>query len=258
MNGTTACAWDSVIPFNKHIVEKVGRKDKLMYEDEFILYKAKTTHESIHYWQEYFKDNAKDGMWDKLNKLIKPNGVIALFGSEPFSSALRMSNIKNYKYDWVWDKKLPTGHLNAKKQPLRRTENILIFYKKQTTYNPLMEKRDKPRINKSNGREFHGNGNQVYGKFYSVDSVLKARYPTNIVVISNANKSNITHATQKPVALMEYLIKTYTNEGDLVLDFTAGSFSTIVACANTDRIGFGIEKDEKYFNIGLERMRKNV
>jgi len=197
-------------------------------------------------------------MWERLNKLIKPNGAIVLFGSEPFSSALRMSNIKNYKYDWIWDKVHPTNFLNAKKQPLRRNELISIFYKKQPTYNPQMIKRDKPRIIKGNGKTYHGDGKKVYGKFKSIDGVLPEKYPTNIITISNANKTNIQHPTQKPVELMEYLIKTYTNENDTVLDFTMGSGTTGVACVNTNRHFIGIEIEPKYFEIAKNRILKDV
>jgi len=197
-------------------------------------------------------------MWERLNKLIKPNGAIVLFGSEPFSSALRMSNIKNYKYDWIWDKVHPTNFLNAKKQPLRRNELISIFYKKQPTYNPQMIKRDKPLITKGNGKTYHGDGKKVYGKFKRIDHVLPEKYPTNIITISNANKTNIQHPTQKPVELMEYLIKTYTNENDTVLDFTMGSGTTGVACVNTNRHFIGIEIEPKYFEIAKNRILKDV
>lgn len=196
-------------------------------------------------------------MWGRLNKLIKPNGAIVLFGNEPFSSALRMSNIKNYKYDWIWDKNKPTGMLNAKRQPLRRFENVLVFYKKQCTYNPQkiinpngVEKRSLYGYNRDNeGGETTGQIKKGgVSSHYEADKLL----PVNIQVFKKPNKPK--HPTQKPVELMEYLIKTYTNESETVLDFTMGSGSTGVASVNTNRKFIGIELDKKYFNIAKERI----
>ena len=184
-----------------------------------------------------------DLMWGQLNRIIKPNGAIVLFGSEPFSSALRMSNIKNYKYDWTWEKSKPTGHLNAKKQPLRQTEIISVFYKKQCLYLP---QGTKP-INKMVSRTNRGN----YGECSKTTMQTATGYPRNILKFQSIDG---VHQTQKPVALMEYLIKTYTNENETVLDFTMGSGSTGVACLNTKRNFIGIEQDEKYFEIAKERI----
>jgi DNA modification methylase len=198
-----------------------------------------------------------DLMWEQINRIIKLNGAIVLFGSEPFSSALRMSNINNYKYDWVWDKNKPTGMLNAKKQPLRRYENIMVFYKKQCTYNPQKiknpngtEKRSFYAYNRENeGGETTGEIKQGgVSSDYEADKLL----PVNIQVFKKTNKPK--HPTQKPIALMEYLIKTYTNENETVLDFTMGSGSTGVAAKQTNRNFIGIEQDEKYFNIATERI----
>jgi len=192
-------------------------------------------------------------MWQRLNKLIKPNGAIVLFGSEPFSSALRMSNIKNYKYDWVWEKQQGTGHLNAKKQPLRKNELISVFYKKQCLYNPQMIG-DEERTVKRNGKVANAD---TYNKFIEIaESKYKGRYPTNMLK-ENTPKNGL-HPTQKPVALMEYLIKTYTNDGELVLDFTMGSGSTMMGCLNTNRRGIGIEMDDKYFEIAKKRIEDTV
>lgn len=190
-------------------------------------------------------------MWDRLNELIKPNCAICLFGSEPFSSALRMSNIKNYKYDWYWDKVRGVGHLNAKKQPMKNIETISVFNEKGK-YNPQMRHRDKPRKSKNN------NTQQVYGnsKENFEGDILDKKYPIHLIQFSkSSNKDMKYHSTQKPILLMEYLIKTYTNENDLILDFTCGSGSTGVAALNTNRRFVGIEKEEKYFNIAKERMK---
>jgi site-specific DNA-methyltransferase (adenine-specific) len=190
-------------------------------------------------------------MWEQLNRIIKPNGAIVLFGSEPFSSALRMSNIKDYKYDWIWAKEKGTGHLNAKKQPMRDVENILLFYKKQCAYNPQMGK----------GKPFNPNFKkpyqaESYGKYGSKRSENKGtRYPKQLLKINSEGQKTI-HPTQKPIELMEYLIKTYTNENETVLDFTMGSGSTMVACVNTNRNGIGIEMDADYFKIAEQRIKE--
>tara|TARA_R110000772_G_scaffold262860_1_gene382178 strand:- start:215 stop:907 length:693 start_codon:yes stop_codon:yes gene_type:complete len=184
-------------------------------------------------------------MWEQLNRIIKPNGVIVLFGAEPFSSALRISNIKNYKYDWTWQKSKPTGHLNAKKQPLRQTEVISVFYKKQCTYNPQGTKPTNKVVSRTN----RGN----YGECSKTTVQTVTNYPRNII---NFNSIDGVHQTQKPVDLMEYLIKTYTNENETVLDFTMGSGSTGVSCKNTNRNFIGIEQDEKYFDIATKRINE--
>ena len=203
MNGTTACKWDSVIPF--------------------------------------------DEMWLRLNKLIKPNGAIVLFGSEPFSSALRMSNIKNYKYDWVWEKEMGTGFLNANRRPLKNIENVSVF--NSTVYYP--QKTDgKPYVRGLNKKT------ELYGKFEEKGNRVNegTRYPKTTLYYNSVRKG--LHPTQKPVSLMEYLIKTYTNENETVLDFTMGSGSTGVACVNTKRDFIGIELDDGYFNISQNRIKE--
>ena len=196
-------------------------------------------------------------LWQQYNRIIKSNGVIALFGSEPFTSKLICSNINTFKYNWIWQKNKCTGFLNAKKQPLNDNETISIFYKKQCTYNPQMTKAKKKYTrglvirDKEKGIQQSDN----YGEqksFYQVDNGL--RYPKRIQYFNNNDTQNQLHPTQKPVPLCEYLIKTYTNEGDLVLDNCMGSGSTGVACKNLNRNFIGIEKEEKYFKIAQERI----
>ena len=190
-------------------------------------------------------------MWLRLNKLIKPNGAIVLFGSEPFSSTLRISNLKNYKYDIIWDKIKGTGFLNAKKQPMRNHEVISVFYQKQPTYNP---KKTEGHIKKTSFRAKH-HQTDVYGEMkndYQYNST--ERYPKSIQSFSTDTQNSSLHPTQKPIALMEYIIKTYTNEDEIVLDFTMGSGSTGVACKNTNRNFIGIELDKNYFNIAKNRI----
>ena len=209
--GTTACKWDSVIPF--------------------------------------------EPMWEQLNRIIKPNGAICLFGSEPFSSALRMSNIKNFKYDWIWDKvNRYTGYGSCKYCPLKRYEIISVFYKSKPTYNPQMMV----------GKPYKKTGDYS-SKVYGTGKIKKHgenngdRYPFNILQYKGDDKKNgFLHPTQKPIDLLEYLIRTYTNDGETVLDFTMGSGSTGVACVNTNRNFIGIELDEGYFNIAKERIEKSM
>ena len=208
--GTTACKWDSVIPF--------------------------------------------DLMWVQLNRIIKPNGAIVLFGSEPFSSALRMSNIKNYKYDIIWEKPNPSNPLLAKKRFMSFHENISIFYKKQPIYNSQKEKRlekDKRKVVNKHYSKPDILGGGVSIEAISTDSDLK--HPSSVLKF---NRHQGLHPTQKPVALMECLIKTYTLETELILDFTMGSGSTGVACVNTNRNFIGIEMDENYFNIAAKRIEE--
>jgi len=193
-------------------------------------------------------------MWEQLNRIIKPNGAIVLFGSEPFSSALRMSNIKNYKYDWIWEKDKASNILNSNRQVLKIHEIISVFYKKQCIYNPQKIKLDKPYKHKnrsvksdnfgSNGKDYDENGYTYYTH----------SFPKSIQRFSKDNGGKGVHPTQKPILLMEYLIKTYTNENEVVLDFTMGSGSTGVAAKNLNRNFIGIEQDEKYFNIAVKRI----
>ena len=206
--GTTACKWDSVIPF--------------------------------------------DSMWQELERIIKPNGAIVLFGSEPFSSTIRISNLKMYKYDWVWIKNISTNFLHAKRQPLRNTENIHVFYKKCGCYYPIKSTGHIPTQSakgSSNGVLYHGTNvrNYVGGD--------TTRYPKTTIEFDVVDLKNRLHPTQKPVALLEYLIKTYTQENETVLDFTMGSGSTGVAAKNLNRSFIGIELDSNYFEIAESRIR---
>ena len=205
---TTACKWDSVIPF--------------------------------------------EPMWEQLKRIIKPNGAIVLFGSEPFSSALRMSNIKNYKYDWIWDKKKGGNIMLLKQQPYKVHEIISVFNTNKETYYPIMEAQT-PRTGKTYSAG-EANGIKNYGDLRHYDK----KYPKSILEISNANQNGKQHPTQKPVALMEYLIKTYTNENETVLDFTMWSWTTAIACINTNRNYIGFELDKWYYDIAQERIRNHL
>lgn len=193
-------------------------------------------------------------LWEQYNRIIKDNGAIVLFGSEPFSSNLRMSNIKNYKYDWVWDKQIPSGMSYARFQPMRRVENIMVFTKngEKTVYNPQLELRDKP-IKKGGNRYSPSAPIQASKEGKTFKKTYTHKQPTNLLQFDKVRRGSV-HPTQKPVPLLEYLIKTYTNKGELVLDNCMGSGSTGVACKNLGRRFIGMELDEEYFKIAESRI----
>ena len=212
--GTTACKWDTVIPFAP--------------------------------------------LWKEYERIIKLNGAIVLTASQPFTSALVMSNIKLFKYDLIWHKTHPKGHLNAKKMPMRAHESILVFYKKHGTYNPIKTQGHVRKVARTNN--YQKKADSVYGKQKDIERNYDAtdRYPASVLIFNNENQTNRLHPTQKPVALFEYLIRTYTNEGETVLDNCMGSGTTGVACKNLNRKFIGIEKDEKYFEIAKNRIEATV
>jgi len=198
-----------------------------------------------------------DLMWKELKRITKDNGAICLFGSEPFSSALRMSNPKLFKYDWIWNKVRPVGAHVAKYRPMQLTELISVFGASKINYYPRMVIRDKPRrggIEYSRSDIIGGKINHKKNK----DKIYTHKNPTNLIIESNASNKGRVHPTQKPVVLLEYLIKTYTLESETVLDFTMGSGSTGVACKNLNRKFIGIELDDKYFNIAKDRINENI
>jgi site-specific DNA-methyltransferase (adenine-specific) len=216
--GTTSCKWDSVIPF--------------------------------------------EPLWKQYERVIKPNGAIVLTASQPFTSVLVTSNLKLFRYEWIWDKVQPTGALTVKKMPMKQHENILVFYKSQPIYNRQMTDRKKEDLrvnavrNKNNqktnfGYEHTGGMIMKYAKDYDPTKVN----PKSILIYSKQpTRAKNLHPTQKPIALFEYLIKTYTNEGETVLDNCMGSGTTGVACKKLNRHFIGIEKDEKYFEIAVSRV----
>lgn len=189
-----------------------------------------------------------DKLWEQYNRIIKDNGAIALFGSQPFTTNLNFSNIKNYRYEWVWLKNNSTGFQLANKRPLKKHELISVFYKKQPTYKPQGLK-PYGKINK------RGSMGENWDEMRSNEYIQQwTNYPTQILEFGYDKEK--LHPTQKPVALLEYLIKTYTNENETVLDNCMGSGSTGVACLNTNRNFIGIEIDEKYFKIAKERINE--
>ena len=196
-----------------------------------------------------------DLLWKQYERVIKDNGAIVLTATQPFSSLLVMSNIKIFKYEWIWQKSHPTGHLNSKKQPLRQHESILVFYKKQCTYNPQMIKKSYLDKRTNSGADVKAD---VYNDFKKVKRHIDVTdgFPKTIQYFATPFKGGEggKHPTQKPVALMEYLIKTYTNEGELVLDNCMGSGTTAIACLNTNRNFIGFEMDKGYFDIANKRL----
>lgn len=185
-------------------------------------------------------------MWNIFNRVIKPNGVIVLFGSEPFSSRLRLSNIKAFKYDWVWNKVQATGFLNANKQPLRSHELIHVFYNSKSTYNPQKT------VGHIHKKAYRGSKNQTEVYNHVKNSSMydsSERFPISIQVFPKDTQKSSLHPTQKPVALCEYLIRTYTNPGDQVFDATMGSGTTAIACLNERRSFIGVENDVEIFEV---------
>ena len=213
-NGTTACKWDIVIPF--------------------------------------------EPLWEQYKRIIKDHGAIVLFGSEPFSSYLRMSNIKQYKYDWVWIKNKAVNFFNVKKMPLKSIENILVFYLLPPLYYPqnvnVVNKEIKnPKGHQIKNRHISGHNGGTVGKTYTRTAENYPRQELSFGVVPRP-----VHPTQKPIQLLEYLIKTYTLEGETVLDNCMASGSTGVACLNTKRNFIGIEKDDKYFGIAKKRIEAHL
>ena len=197
-----------------------------------------------------------DKLWEQYNRVIKDNGAIVLFAQGMFTAELMMSNPKMWRYNLVWDKVAKTGFLNANRMPLRQHEDICVFYKQLPTYNPQMTKCEPHKRNHSKENMVKQGKNSCYGNFVEVPTIISdEKYPTSIITISKEhNVGNFFHPTQKSVPLLEYLIKTYSNEGDTILDNTMGSGSTGVACVNTNRNFIGIELNKEYFNIAQERI----
>lgn len=250
--------WDVLIPMNDYIIEN----NKIYYKNEWILknYKENTNPYNYNVYETMFEEKRNNGLWFHYERIIKDIGCIVLFGVEPFSSYLRESNKKLYKYDLYWKKERPTNIMNLKNQFGKVIETISIFGKSNTVYNPIMENSwlSKNRPNCKNNIYNFNKDSSVKFLNLKVKSNINynpsIKYPTNLLQFSRNHKSGKFHPTQKPIPLLEYLIKTFTNENDLVLDNTMGSGSTGVACLNTNRKFIGIEKDNNYFNIAKKRI----
>ena len=220
--GTTACKWDTIIPFDK--------------------------------------------LWEQYERIIKPNGAIVLTASQPFTSALVMSNPKMFKYEWIWEKAVGSNFAALKYQPMKEHENILVFCKGTTVYNPIKEERKGSGKQRQKAGYANSKATAKTGQFIGgiMDATKRTndyeelRYPSSIQYFNNRDKDRGMHPTQKPTELFEYLIKTYTLEGETVLDNCMGSGSTGVACINTKRNFIGIEKDDKYFAIAKKRIEDHL
>jgi site-specific DNA-methyltransferase (adenine-specific) len=195
-------------------------------------------------------------LWEQYERIIKDNGAIILTATQPFTTKLINSNIKLFKYELIWDKVLPTGFAIAKHQPMKQHENILVFGKKKITYNPQLTPREKPR--KYNRTHTSYSGSENLQKHDGKDRILTHYQPRSIIQFSNADHKNKIHPTQKPVDLCEYLIKTYTNEGELVLDNCIGSGTTAIACINTNRNYIGFELNKEYYEIAKNRINIHI
>lgn len=199
-----------------------------------------------------------DELWKQYNRVIRDNGAILLFGQGTFYIDLVNSNRKIFRYDLIWDKILTSGFLNANKMPLRQHEQIAVFYKKLPTFNPQFSQ-GKPLHSKGMSYKNKSVKNQNYGKYTITDDSRKGstlKYPTSILQFAKPHPSISKHRTEKPIALLEYLIKTYTNENEIILDNCMGSGTTGIACVNTNRNFIGVELDENYFNIAKDRIEK--
>ena len=200
-----------------------------------------------------------DKLWEQYERIIKDNGAIVLFGQGLFFVDLINSNRKLFRYDLVWDKQLISGFLNANRMPLRVHENIAVFYKKLPTYNPQCTE-GKPLHSKGKSYLNKEHKNENYGKFEMTDDSRAGstqKHPKSIISFQKPHPSKAQHRTEKSIEMLEWLIKTYTNEGDVVLDNTFGSCTTGIACLNTNRKFIGIEMDDNYFSIGVERIKKH-
>lgn len=254
--GTTACKWDFIIPMEDYIIYK----NKQYTFDECLKNKkiAKEFDYNILKISEYFQQNSIKGLWSHYNRIIKDNGAIALFATNPFATKLINSNLDMYRYEWVWDKTRGSNFQQANYCPMKSHEFILMFSKLNCVYSA-----GKPTMNyypqKTEGEEYIsniGSKNLLHSNnMVKLNKVNTGRFPLTILTFK---KDGNLHPTQKPVILLEYLVKTYTQEGQVVLDNCMGSGSTGIACINTNRNFIGIELDEKYFSIAEKRINDTL
>lgn len=250
--GTTNCKWDSIIPLDDFII----CENKKLSKEEFYLkqFKKNILFKEV---EDVWNSNKKKGLWSHYNRIIKDNGVIVLFAQTPFDKILGNSNLKMLRYEWIWEKTQATGHLNAKKMPMKAHENILIFYKKLPTYNPQKTTGHNP-INSYTKYVKTQNNTEIYGE---MKKEIKGggdtdRYPRSVQIFSSDKQKCCLHPTQKPEKLCEYLIKTYTNEGAIILDNCMGSGTTGVSVLNVggERVFIGIENQRDTFFLAKNRI----
>ena len=242
--------WDTVIPF----CDYVKIKGNTYYENDVFKISG-VLNKNMEYTKKWFDENKKTGLWTHYKRIIKDNGAIVLFANGMFTADLMKSNEKMWRYNLVWQKTQPTGHLNAKRMPLRSHEDICVFYKKLPTYNPQKTTGHKRKISTAKNK-MNCKKTLNYGEYNLTSYDSTERYPTSVWTFSKDIQKSAIHPTQKPVALIEKIIKTYSNENEIVLDSCAGSMTTAIACINTNRQYICIEKDKDIFESGKERVQK--
>ena len=245
--------WDIIIPFNEYINVDVGKKAKTMYLNDFLLYCYMAGEAGYNDALEYFNCNKMAGIWTEYNRIIKNNGVIILFANGMFTADLMQSNREMWKYNLIWEKTQPTGFQNANRMPMRNHEDMCVFYKKQPTYNP---QKTGGHLRKVSTAAHKRNSKQStnYGEIENHTYDSSERFPKSVWTFAKDTQKCALTPTQKPLALLEEIIKTYTNEGDYVLDSCMGSNTTGLACKNLHRKFIGIEKDSLTFEIAEKRI----
>ena len=248
--GTTKCKWDTIIPLEDYIESN----KKFLNHDDFLLQSYKSGM-SFKETEQIWKEQKKAGLWTHYKRIIKDNGAILLFAQTPFDKILGSSNPDMLRYEWIWEKTAATGHLNANKMPMKAHENILVFYKKLPTYNPQMTDGHEPMHAYTKRIEVQNN-TEIYGKMSKELSGggSTIRYPRSVLTFPSDKQTSHLHPTQKPLELCRYMIRTYTNEGDIVLDSCMGSGTCGVAAILENRRFIGIEKEEKCMKISKERI----
>lgn len=254
--GTTACKWDIIIPLNDYIEIEIKNKIVSMNENEYKLY-CFENNLPMEIFNITWKQQSKKGLWSHYNRIIKDNGAIVLTAKQPFTSELIDSNIKDFKQELIWLKTRPSNFMNAKKMFMSWHENVLIFYKKLPTFNRQMVngKKRTDKINKVDRSEsVFGSTGEKHGYEFDNNGL---KNPTTILEFSNPN-SNSLHPTQKPIELFEYLIKTYTNENDMILDNCMGSGTTAIASLNLNRKFIGFETNKRYIETINTRIQERI
>ncbi len=259
--GTTNCSWDTIIPLNDYMLVDVGKKTKPMYEGDYILYNSLNNGETANYWKDKFKSEKEIGLWSNYKRIIKENGVILLYAQTPFDKILGNSNKEMLRYEWIWEKSQATGHLNAKRMPMKSHENILVFYKKLPKYTPQKTSGHVRKVSSAKNRsaciERRNDTDNIYNNEYPDrvnDYDSTERYPRSVIKFASDKQKSSLHKTQKPLALTEYMLKTYGFEGCNVLDNVSGSGTVGEACINLNMNYILMEKDEDNYNISLKRI----
>lgn len=253
--GTTQCKWDTVIPLQDYIVTEEKKKWIRMTEEKYLMAAYK---KGIPYKEavNYFKEQKHPGLWSHYERVIKKHGAILLFSQTPFTEVLGASNQKLLRYEWIWEKTNATGHLNANRMPMKAHENVLVFYKKIPVYHP-QKTQGHPPVHTFTKTVTSQNKTEVYGitKHEISGGGDTSRYPRSVILYSSDKQKSAVHSTQKPLELMEYFIKTYTDPGNIVLDSCMGSFTTAIAARKNGRNFIGFENNQDIYQDGLIRYK---